>query len=277
MIPNNTVEGDQARTGLNGGSSKTATRVESGQELAAREPAATVGGPEERGRHPFISIVKRLLPTTVLTSLRVIAELRGVTDSRYKRLVSVVRALRRAGKTPTLPARVESVAFVCHGNIMRSPVSEAMLRQSLQTRGVSSIRVSSAGMRAIAGRSADPRSLKVAPEFGVSVLQHRAQPMTQALADSSDLVIVMDVQNAAEFIFRFPNASEKVFFLRQFSAQHHGGACDIPDPYPGDELDMRNCCYVLQECVERLAAEITGTKSNVARRYVDNPGDSNIR
>ena len=263
MLPANTAEGDPAGIGKNPDSPNT-THVELGQELAAAEAtdpavAAMVEGIPARQR-ALKSSLKRFLPPTAVAWLRVSAELRRVTNSRYKRLDGVMRASRRAGKAPILPARIESVVFVCHGNIMRSPVSEAMLRQSLEKQGISGVRVSSAGMQAIIGRSADPRSLTVAPEFGVSVAQHRAQPLTEALVNSSDLVVVMDLQNGAEFLLRFPNASEKLFFLRQFSAQRDKRHCDIPDPYPGDEQHMRNCCYVLQECTEKLAAEIASVQ-----------------
>ncbi len=143
---------------------------------------------------------------------------------------------------------------------MRSPVSEAMLRSQLEQRGLGNVKIASAGMHAIAGRSADPRAQIVAPEFGVSVNAHRAQLLTQQLVDSNDLVIVMDIQNAAEFLMRFPHDGDKLFMLRQFSEQNRAAGRDIPDPYPGDENYMRQCCGTLQECIEGLAVELAKAK-----------------
>jgi protein-tyrosine phosphatase len=151
---------------------------------------------------------------------------------------------------------MSGVVFVCHGNIMRSPVSEAMLRNNLDRRGIGHVKIASAGMHAIAGRNADPRAQIVAPEFGVSVDAHRAQLLTQQLVDSYDLVVVMDIQNAAEFLMCFPQASDKLFMLRQFSEQKRAAGRDIPDPYPGDEGYMRQCCGMLQECIEGLTVEL---------------------
>lgn len=202
------------------------------------------------------NLVKRLLPPTLLAGLRVVAELGPVSNSGYKRIASVVRAWRRAGIKPILGPRIRHVVFVCHGNIMRSPVAEAMLKRELEARRATGLVVSSAGMHAIDGRRADPRAQRVAPEFGVSVSQHTAQLVTPSLVDLSDLIVVMDIENAAEFLLRYPHASEKLFLLRQFSGHSRGPGRDIPDPYPGDEDYMRQCCGMLRECVEGLAAEL---------------------
>jgi len=249
---------------------QTLVQADSGSVIAVsaakesvEEPASPIlqtipiTAPSQSGfRKRLQALSKRLLPSASLSAVRVVAELRPVTSSCIKRTQSVVRAWWRAGQKPVLGSRVKRVVFVCHGNIMRSPVAEAMLRRELEKNGVTNVIVSSAGMRAIDGRNADPRAQTVAPEFGISVSQHKAQPVTQSLVDSSDLVIVMDIQNAAEFLLRYPRASEKLFMLRQFSERSRGAGRDIPDPYPGDEEYMRHCCGMLRECVEGLIAEL---------------------
>lgn len=198
------------------------------------------------------ALIKRFLPADLSAGLRVVAELKSVSPSAYKRLGSVVRAWGRAGQRPRLASQVRRVVFVCHGNIMRSPTAEAMLRTALAKQSITNVTVISAGLHATDGRSADPRAQTVAPEFGISLRGHSAQLVTERLINSSDLVIVMDIQNAAEFLLRYPEASERLFMLRQFSDQSRGPGKEIPDPYPGNEGDMRCCCGMLRECVEGL-------------------------
>jgi protein-tyrosine phosphatase len=147
---------------------------------------------------------------------------------------------------------------------MRSPVAEAMLKRELAKHGPVNVTVSSAGMHAINGRGADPRAQTVAPEFGVSVSGHWAQVVTQSLVDSSDLLVVMDIQNAAEFLLRYPRASNRLFVLRQFSEQSRGAGRDIPDPYPGDEEVMRQCCGMLRECIDGLTAQLCARQKKAA-------------
>jgi protein-tyrosine-phosphatase len=229
------------------------------QTVGGSAPPSQPAGKPSAGKR-IQNFIKQLVPAAVVAGLRVAAELKPVSPSGYTRLASVASAWRRTGQKPVLSERVSSVVFVCHGNIMRSPVSEAMLRNNLEKRGITNVKVVSAGMHAIAGRSADPRAQIVAPEFGVSVNAHRAQLLTQQLVDSNDLVIVMDIQNAAEFLMRFPQASDKLFTLRQFSERKRAAGRDIPDPYPGDEDYMRQCCGMLQECIEGLAVELAKAK-----------------
>jgi protein-tyrosine phosphatase len=201
--------------------------------------------------------VKRSLPSALLVAFQMAAQLRSASKSPWQRLGSVMRAWRRAGKKPMLPDKIARVLFVCHGNIMRSPVAEAMLQRELPKLGAGSLKVSSAGLHAVAGRSADPRALTVSREFGVSLVQHRAQSLTASLVDTTDLVVVMDTANAAEFLLLYPREKAKLFFLRQFSRQNPKGR-DIPDPYPGDEDDMRRCCGVIEDCVAGLADKLAG-------------------
>ena len=212
------------------------------------------------------AVIKRLLPANVFVGLRVVAELKPVSGSRYRGLGSVVRAWKRAGQKPVFGSQVTSVVFVCHGNIMRSPAAEGMLKRELDRQGGPKLKVSSAGLHAIDGRCADPRAQTVAPEFGISVDDHCAQLLTRTLIDASDLVIVMDIQNSAEFLLRYPQASEKLFMLRQFSDQSRGSGKDIPDPYPGNEEDMRRCCVMLRECVEGLTAELIAAQNSNSSR-----------
>jgi protein-tyrosine phosphatase len=238
-------------------SATTGSEIERDPEESSAAAGPGSGTKLSRSVHRVLrTFGKRLLPAAVLAKLRIAEELRTVSNSRRQRLASVMRASRRSTKKPALPLPTTSVVFVCHGNIMRSPVAEAMLKQELQKRGEANLVVISAGLHAVAGRSADPRSVKVAPEFGISVIQHRARPLNQNLVDTSDLVVVMDTVNAAEFLLLYPKSSEKLFFLRQFSVYKQADGCDIPDPYPGDEQGMRDCCRILRECVEGLAARL---------------------
>jgi protein-tyrosine phosphatase len=229
----------------------------------ARMTASLAGPRSARSfRKRLQAVIKRLLPANVFAGLRVVAELKPVSHSRYRRLQSVLLAWKRAGQKPVFGSQVSSVVFVCHGNIMRSPTAEAMLNRELEKQGGPKLKVSSAGLHAIDGRSADPRAQTVAPEFGIAVDDHSAQLLTPTVIDSSDLVIVMDIQNAAEFLLRYPRASEKLFMLRQFSDQSRGSGKDIPDPYPGNEEDMRRCCVMLRECIEELTSDLLATPNS---------------
>jgi protein-tyrosine phosphatase len=136
--------------------------------------------------------------------------------------------------------------FVCHGNIMRSPLAAAVCRLEASRRGLKVI-VDSAGLHAVAGRAADPRAARVADSLGVSLNGHTAQPVTPALVAAADLILVMDHANDAELVARFPGAWPKVRLLGVFSGDADGGV--IADPYDADP-------GVLAASAERIASAV---------------------
>ncbi|MCL6481448.1 MAG: low molecular weight phosphotyrosine protein phosphatase [Firmicutes bacterium] len=160
---------------------------------------------------------------------------------------------RRWSTVPST-APVHSLVFVCHGNIIRSPFAAALLRKQLAHRRAE-IRVASAGLRARPAREADPRARALAPQFGICLDDHRATPLTPAMVEENDLLLVMDYHNEAELLTRFPNARGKVWLLREYVEPAPKDA-EIPDPYLGDEADLRRVCQDLQRCVEELARRL---------------------
>jgi len=190
--------------------------------------------------------VRQVIPPRLLTKLRTYRSLPSPVAQVYARC-----QLRRAWARPrqALPKDIRCALFLCHGNIIRSPMAEALFRRS------STVAVRSAGLHAIAGRRADCRALRIAPEFDVSLDQHAATPVTEQMVHAADVIFVMDGQNEANFLHRFPGAREKVRLLGAFAPQPLPD-CEIPDPYEGSEQDVRDCYLALNECVLQITARV---------------------
>jgi protein-tyrosine phosphatase len=161
----------------------------------------------------------------------------------------------RPEKRERLSPSTKSILFVCFGNIMRSPMAEAMLRQSTSGRQVLISSVS-AGLHAIPGREAHPRALAASSEIGLSLVDHRAQLLTPEMVSRADAVFVMDFQNKAELLARYPEARDKVVMLSEY-ADGPDRCREIPDPYFGDLESTRRCYALLQTCIHNLTAELT--------------------
>jgi protein-tyrosine-phosphatase len=171
----------------------------------------------------------------------------------YARLrLGALLGIRRGSK---MTADARSILFVCFGNIMRSPMAEALLRHELQSAEAEGFNVVSAGMHAIAGNAAHPWALEAAQGLGLSLSNHRAQPVTPELIDHADAVYAMDFQNQAELLAQYPHAAAKIFLLGAYAdgALRHD---EIPDPYFGDVDSTRECYGVLQSCVRKLTAQL---------------------
>lgn len=202
------------------------------------------------------SILKAALPRRFVQLIRDLRRLEPGARATYLRL-AWRHARGRPQLDPLRSARPTTLVAICHGNILRSAYAEALLKQSSVTTRVPGLRVSSAGLHALPGRSADPRGVEVARENGLDLGSHRASLLDAHVAASADLLLVMDSMNAAEVVSRHPAAADKVVLLGTFDPACPGDP-SIPDPYNGD-LDTVRASY------GRVAAAVEGLVTALSR------------
>ena len=192
--------------------------------------------------------LRRVLPNGLRRHLRVSRELSRPSFRIYwKRLL--LRSLGLRSDQRRVPAQARSVLFVCHGNIFRSPMAEALLRQRLASTDGPKIDVASAGLEATRGKPAAPKAIDAAGQFGVSLAEHRARPLTPDLVGRYVTILIMDYKNEANLLTQFPEAEEKLFFLGAFGERNQ---IEIVDPYGGDDSDVRDCYATLASCVDSM-------------------------
>lgn len=198
--------------------------------------------------------LRRIIPEALLKERETFLRLGPKAGAIY----AWYRLLDRMGLRPQKRERISpstrSILFVCFGNIMRSPMAEAMFRQSTASRHILVTAVS-AGLHAIPGREAHPRALAAANEIGLPLVEHRAQQLTPEMVSQADAIFVMDFQNKAEVLALYPEARDKVVMLSEYAdgAEH---CREIPDPYFGDLESTKRCYALLQTCIHNLATEL---------------------
>ena len=148
------------------------------------------------------------------------------------------------------------VIFLCHGNIIRSPMAEALFKQNATTMGLKNFHVSSAGINAKPFSGADPRSLVVAKELGINLGKHRAQQVTEEIIENADAIFLMDSINEARLLEKYPKAWRKLYPLSSFCKPGQIKNGEISDPYKGDIEDVRRCYHILQASVQRLVTSL---------------------
>lgn len=112
------------------------------------------------------------------------------------------------------------ILTLCVGNICRSPIAEALLKQHFPEKTVWS-----AGLAALVGNPADPLSVEVAITHGLDLSAHQAQQVAAWMCQTADLILVMEQGHKAELEHKFPLVRGKVFRLGEL------GKFDIADPY----------------------------------------------
>lgn len=90
----------------------------------------------------------------------------------------------------------DRIVFMCTGNICRSPLAEVLAAHKFGGLGWS---FCSAGLEALAGLPASRSSVAYAAQLGLSLADHRSQPVTPALLADTAWVIGMTRSHAAIF------------------------------------------------------------------------------
>jgi protein-tyrosine-phosphatase/predicted ATP-grasp superfamily ATP-dependent carboligase len=201
-------------------------------------------------------LARKLLPRTFLQWRSVYHRL-GVRAGRMFLQLKVRDALgmRRKNQTRVRPG-AKNFVFICFGNLMRSPMAEAMFTRATADRGVAAkLKIWSAGLHAQPGREAHPWAQAVSSELGYNLGKHRAQLLTPEMVEEADAIFAMDFQNKAELLALYPQAQHKLIMLSAY-AEGAQRFREIADPYFGDENEVRRCYKILQTCVRNLVRSL---------------------
>lgn len=114
----------------------------------------------------------------------------------------------------------ENILVVCVGNICRSPMAEALLKQRFPEKNIDS-----AGVGALVGHSADPAAIKIMEEQNIDITTHVAKQIDKNLVHKADLIFTMSESQNKWIEERWPFCRGKTFKLGHWSDK------DIADPY----------------------------------------------
>ena len=102
---------------------------------------------------------------------------------------------------------MKTIVFVCTANICRSPMAAALMRKHLAALGLSDeIEVQSRGCVG-QSRLERERGIRdgVGARQGISLSDHRSQPMTAQLLEQADIVLVMEEDHRRSLFYLEPN------------------------------------------------------------------------
>lgn len=157
---------------------------------------------------------------------------------------------RRRARARLARAHVDSVLFVCHGNICRSPFAEHAARGRLGD----VIRVTSAGFIG-PGRTSPSEAVTAARAFGVDLTAHRSTMLTAAAARAAGLVVVMTASQARA-VRRLGVPATQVLVLGDLDPKPIDLRA-IPDPIEQPPAVFDACFRRADRCVAELTALLT--------------------
>lgn len=143
---------------------------------------------------------------------------------------------------------MKNILVVCTGNVCRSPMAEALIRNEVVDRGLSEkVRVSSAGTYAMVGHPASAGSVNAMAQRGLDISKHRARQLTADLVEQADIIIVMEEKHRRTIFVTWPRAIMKTLLLSELSGDH----AEIEDPYGGEQWEYDKTAVIIENYVKQ--------------------------
>ena len=149
---------------------------------------------------------------------------------------------------------VNSVLFVCMGNICRSPSAEAVFRQKAQAL---SLTIDSAGtIGSHAREKPDHRAQKAGIARGYSFDKIKARKVTEQDFEKFDLILAMDEQNISDLMKVAPqNLKNKVQLFLAYAENFEEQ--EVPDPYYGGAKGFQFVLDLVEDASDGLIKQLT--------------------
>lgn len=147
------------------------------------------------------------------------------------------------------------VIFVCTGNICRSPMGEAILRERWKNAGLGGLTVSSMGIHGLDNKPASSLAQQICAENGIDLSGHRSRPLVPDEIRDADLVLSMEGIHQEFLSLFFPQYAEKFSLLGAWPEAPRKKS-NIPDPMGGSARVYKKAYTQISTQIDRILPEL---------------------
>lgn len=140
----------------------------------------------------------------------------------------------------------DNILVVCVGNICRSPMAEALLKQRYPSKNIDS-----AGVGALVGHPADPAALEIMTAQQLDITKHVAKQLDENLAKKADIIFTMSDGQTKWIEERWPFCRGKTFKLGHWKNK------DIADPYKHEMSAFKTAYQDIVDSLEQWVDKIS--------------------
>ncbi|HEX6267836.1 MAG TPA: hypothetical protein VFZ81_13195, partial [Burkholderiales bacterium] len=154
--------------------------------------------------------------------------------------------------------RSARIAFVCKGNICRSPFAEQVASACWGAHR----EYFSAALLPLSARSAPPEALDAARKLGIDLSTHSSTSLDPDLVKRAELIFVFDAHNYEALARRFPESIAKVHFL---GALAESGPAMIDDPFGKGPEAFERAYQIISDAVRGAGASSGASEGSRTR------------
>lgn len=139
-----------------------------------------------------------------------------------------------------------NILVVCVGNICRSPIADALLKDQYPEK-----HIDSAGLSAVVGSPADPKAQEVMTARNIDMSDHIAKQINEELVMTADLIFTMSESQTKWIEDRWPHCRGKTFRIGHWIDK------DIADPYQYDKSAFETAEKDIVDSLEQWTNKIS--------------------
>ncbi|MFU8804609.1 MAG: low molecular weight phosphatase family protein [Bradymonadaceae bacterium] len=149
------------------------------------------------------------------------------------------------------------IICVCSGNICRSPMAAALLKEKLKDLDRPAV-IISAGTLGLSGHPAAIHAQAAVRAVGCDLGGHRSQGASIGLLRMADHIVIMSTRHEDAILAQDPSLEARLvrLWLYDSETRHETG---IPDPVGQDLAAFVGCRDLIDRCLNRWLDELHGT------------------
>ncbi len=154
-------------------------------------------------------------------------------------------------KNPDIFGPINSILYICKGNICRSTFAEHISRKIVNN---DHMLFASAGLQVNQSTPSPEQAILTGRKFDIDLEKHFSKPVDQKMMQSYDLVLTMEARQLQNLQKIFPEYKAKIHLLPLYESIKRKGykgyyRYNIGDPYGKGEEEFDDCFFRIKQCV----------------------------
>lgn len=141
---------------------------------------------------------------------------------------------------------LDHILVVCVGNICRSPMAAAILKQQYPQKNIDS-----AGIAAVIGAPADDHAITIMAAAGLDITSHVAKQISTEMVNEAELILTMSESQTKWIERQWPYCRGKVFRIGHWLDK------DIEDPHQQGKLAFETANQDIRDSLSQWADKLS--------------------